>query len=398
MRRDFIFTSESVTEGHPDKLCDQVSDAIVDRFLTIDPFARVNAECAVARGILFLAVQFASHGIVDIPDLARQVISLIGYAGPGFDAQRCSVLTSLTELPPDRVAAHDEADLDDTGIDRIVARDQVTVFGFACAQTPALMPLPIWLAHKLARRLAAARLARQLGYLAPDGKTQVGVEFRAGRPHRIHSITVLTAIDAPGTAAPARGRLRDDLRSAVILPCFADEELQPDAHTAIFINPEDGPALGGPEAHAGLTGRKTAIDTYGEYARHSGSALSGKDPTRIDRIGAYAARQAAKCVVAAGLAEQCEVALCYSIGQSRPVSVQVETFGTARIDEDQMLARVTRTFDFRPAAILAAFGLRHLPQRHGGRYFGRLACYGHVGRQDMDLPWEATAKAAALSA
>lgn len=390
MRQDFIFSSESVTAGHPDKLCDQISDTIVDRFLALDPFARVNAECAVARGILFLAVQASAPGSVDIPDLARRVIARIGYEGPGFGAEQCSVMTSLSELaaPP----AADERQFDDAALDRIVAREQVTAFGFACTQTPALMPLPIWLAHKLARRMTTVRLARKVPSLAPDGKTQVGVEYRDGRPHRIHSITMLTA-----TTTPDPPRLRDELRDAVIEPCFADEALAPDAATAIWINPEDAQPLGGPETHAGLTGRKTAIDTYGEYARHSGSALSGKDPTRIDRIGAYAARHAAKCVVSAGLAEQCEVALSYSIGQSRPVSVQIETFGTARIPEETILARIRREFDFRPAAIMAEFGLRHLPQRNGGQYFARLACYGQVGRQDMGLPWEVAAKAQALT-
>ena len=391
MRQDFIFTSESVTDGHPDKLCDQVSDAIVDRFLVVDPFARVSAECAVARGILFLAVQFAAGGVVDVSSLARQVIAAIGYTGHGFDAEHCTVLASLTELPAGALPGADERAPDPAALDRLVARDHATVFGFACAQTRALMPLPIWLAHKLARRLAAVRLDRTLPYLLPDGKVQVGVEFRAGRPHRIHSLTVLTAPGGGGA------RLRDDLRGAVIGPAFADEDLRPDDRTAIFVNPEDAPPLGGPAAHAGLTGRKTGIDTYGEFARHSGAALSGKDPSRIDRIGAYAARHAAKCVVAAGLAAQCEVALCYAIGQARPVSVQVETFGTARLPEEAILERVLRAFDFRPGAVLNGFALRHLPQRRGGSFFARLACYGQVGRQDLSLPWEDTARAVALA-
>lgn len=391
MRQDFIFTSESVTDGHPDKLCDQVSDAIVDRFLVVDPFARVSAECAVARGILFLAVQFAAAGMVDVAGLARQVIAGIGYTGPGFDAEHCNVLTSLTELPAGGMPGADERTSDPAAFDRLVARDHATVFGFACAQTRALMPLPIWLAHKLARRLAAVRLDRTLPYLLPDGKVQVGVEFRAGRPHRIHSLTLLTAPGGGGA------RLQDDLRGAVIGPAFADEDLRPDDRTAIFVNPEDAPPLGGPEAHAGLTGRKTGIDTYGEFARHSGAALSGKDPSRIDRIGAYAARHAAKCVVAAGLAAQCEVALCYAIGQARPVSAQVETFGTARLPEEVILERLLRTFDFRPGAVLNGFALRHLPQRRDGSFYARLACYGHVGRQDLSLPWEDTARAVALS-
>jgi S-adenosylmethionine synthetase len=397
MQRDFIFTSDSVTEGHPDKLCDQVSDAIVDRFLTVDPFARINAECAVARGILFLAVQFSARGSIDIHGTARQAMSRIGYAGPGFDAQRCTILGSLTEWPEDVLCCADEREFDEAEIDHVAAGHQATVFGFACAQTRAMMPLPIWLAHKIARRLSTVRLTRMLRYLAPDGKIQVGVEYRDRRPHRVHSIAVLTAL-ADDETRPSVHRLHEDLRGAVIEPCFQDEELRLDGQTAIVVNPENGTTVGGPDVHAGLTGRKTSADTYGEFARQSDAALSGKDPTRIDRIGTYAARHAAKCVVAAGLAEQCEIALCYSMDQSRPVSVQVETYGTARIAEEEILARVLRTFDFRRAAIIARFELRYLPQWNNGHYYGRLACYGQVGRQDMGLPWEVTVEADALLA
>jgi S-adenosylmethionine synthetase len=255
-----------------------------------------------------------------------------------------------------------------------------------------MMPLPIFLAHKLARRLAAVRIEGLLRYLAPDGKTQVAVQYRDGQPARIHSVTMLTAL---GPKAPDAARLSDDLVHHVLGTVFAEEPITPDNQTRILINPP-GAAVGGPEIHSGLTGRKTAIDTYGEYARHSGAALSGKDPNRIDRIAAYAARHAAKNVVAAGLAEECEVQLSYSIGLAQPVSVLVETFGTAHIPEEEIVARLNDVFDFRLAAIIAEYQLRNLPARLRGGFYGRLACYGQVGRLDIGLPWETTMKAAAL--
>jgi S-adenosylmethionine synthetase len=392
MRDDFIFSSESVTEGHPDKLCDQLSDAIVDRFLTLDPFSRVTAECAVAKGIVFIAVQFASTAHFDIPMLARDVIARIGYTGPEFNAEACNILTSFSELPADPLLCRDEREMSDAEKDAIGARNQVTVFGYACTQTAAMMPLPIWLAHKLARRLAAVRLEARLRYLAPDGKTQVAIQYRRGRPHRVHSITILTALQRG--RAPGAQQVRDDLVEHVIVPAFADEPIGPDNRTALFINPEA--VVGGPEIHAGLTGRKTAIDTYGEYARHSGAALSGKDPARIDRVAAYVARHAAKNVIAAGLAEECEVQLSYTIGLARPASIRIETFDTATLPEDEIVARLEGAFDFRPAGIIAAYQLRHMPARLHGRFYSRLGSYGQVGRMDIGLPWETTEKAAAL--
>src|SRR5919108_3107736 len=335
MRKDFIFTSESVTEGHPDKLCDQISDAIVDRFLRQDPASAIIAECGVATAVVFIGARFATNASVDIPDVARQVITQIGYEQPDFNGKTCSVVTSLKEIPRDDRRWVDEKDLSEEEMDRLTVKNQVTVFGFACDQTPALMPLPIWLAHKLARRLMSARLQKLLPYLTPDGKTQVGVEYRDRRPYRIHSITVIASQSCqPAAGGPDRRRLQDDLREAIIDDVFQEEGIKPDRDTYIFINPDGLFIGGGPAVHAGLTGGKTAIDTYGEYARHSGSALSGKDPSRIDRVGAYAARYAAKNVVAAGLADECEVQLSYSTGLSRPVSVQVETFGTGRIADE----------------------------------------------------------------
>jgi S-adenosylmethionine synthetase len=395
MREDFMFTSESVTEGHPDKLCDQVSDAVVDHFLDQDPFALVRVECAVSTGILFIAARFNSLASVDIPEVARQVIRQVGYDREDFNAKTCTIMTSLNEMPAlPRPRAH-EAELSEDELEAIPARNQVTVFGFACTQTSALVPLPIWLAHKLARRLSSVRLKGLLDYLAPDGKTQVGVEYRGRRPHRIHSITLVASQYLPDTPAPAA--LRDDLLDLVIEPAFVDEEVRPDADTRIFVNPGGPLVVGGPTVHSGLTGRKTAIDTYGEYARHSGAALSGKDPSRIDRVGAYAARYAAKNIVAAGLAEECEVQLSYTVGLPRPVSVQVETFGTGRLPEAEIGARVEQNFDLRPAGIVRDFNARRLPSVFKGRFYSRLASYGHMGRLDVGLPWEVTDKAGQLA-
>jgi S-adenosylmethionine synthetase len=396
MKKDFIFISESVTEGHPDKICDQISDAIVDHFLELDPQARVRAECAVATSILFIAARFVTESKVDIPQIARKVISQMGYRKPDFDARTCSILTSLQEYPPDMDLFFNEHRLTDEEIDGIHVRQHATAFGFACRQTEVLMPLPIWLAHKLARQIVTARVQQLAPYLSPDGKTQVGVEYRDRRPHRIHSITII----ASGTKGMAQEispqRLDDDIREAVIKPAFADEELKADDRTLIFINPMESLMVGGPAVHSGLTGRKTDVDTYGEYARHSGNALSGKDPLRIDRIGAYVARYAAKNVVAAGLAEACEVQLSYSIGFSGPVSIQVETFGTGKVPDEDLSARLERHFDFRLAGILRDFNLRHLPSLNKGRFYQRLAVHGHVGRVDLNLPWEATDKAELL--
>lgn len=393
MKQDFMFTSESVTEGHPDKLCDQISDAIVDRFLQHDPHSRIIAECAVATSIVYIAARFVSHGVIDFPQIARQVIDLVGYREPSFNSKTCSIITSLQEMPLERSAAFDERQLTDEEIEAIPVRNQVTVFGFACRQTPAFLPLPIWLAHRLARRLTTARLQKILPWLAPDGKTQVGVEFCRRRPCRIHSITVIAA---QTDAGPSLDRLRRDIREAVVEPIFAEEELRPDERTRIFINPDGLLRVGGPSTHSGLTGRKNAVDTYGEYSRHSGAALSGKDPLRIDRVGAYAARYAAKNMVAAGLAEECEVQLSYSIGLPRPVSVQVETFGTGRLSDDELAALVERHFEFRLAGIIRQFSLRYLPSQVTGGFYRKLAAYGHVGRMDIGLPWEVTDKAQVL--
>ena len=391
MKKDFMFTSESVTEGHPDKVCDQISDAIVDHFLQQDPYAQVIAECAVSTAIVFIAARFESRASVDFPTIARQVINQIGYEQHAFNGKTCSILTSLKDLPPDEYSGFDEKGLSEEEIENIPVKNQVTVFGFACNQTSALMPLPIWLAHRLARKLTSVRLLKTLPYLAPDGKTQVGVEYRDRRPYRIHSITIIASQNRPGE--PDLKKLQDNLREAVINPVFCEEPVKPDEGTRIFINP-DGPFIvGGPSVHSGLTGRKNAIDTYGEYSRHSGAALSGKDPMRIDRVGAYAARYAAKNVVASSLADECEVQLSYSIGLSRPVSIQVETYGTGKISDENIAVLLERNFDFRIAGIIRQFNLRYLPSIIRGGFYKKLAAYGHVGRMDIGLPWELTDKA-----
>jgi S-adenosylmethionine synthetase len=385
-----------VTEGHPDKVCDQISDAVVDHFLEQDPFARVRAECAVSTAILFIAARFASEVKADIPSLARKVISQIGYRRPDFDPQTLSVLTSLQEYPPTSDLYFNEKNLAEEAMDKILCRQQATVFGFACRQTGVLMPLPIVLAHKLVRQITKARVQKILPYLSPDAKTQAGVEYRDGLPYRIHSLTLIISRSKAVDLNISQARLDDDMRQAVIMPAFSEEDIRPDDQTRISVNPIDALMVGGPAVHSGLTGRKNDVDTYGDYSRQSANALSGKDPLRIDRIGVYAARYAAKNVVAAGLAEECEVQLSYSIGLARPVSIWVETFGTGKIKDGKIAALLAKHFDFRLAGILKQFNLRHLPALNRGGFYRRLAAYGQVGREDLDLPWEATDKVGLL--
>lgn len=385
-----MFTSESVTEGHPDKVCDQISDAIVDHFLEQDPCSAVRAECAVATSVLFIASRFASRATVDFANVARRVIKEIGYEDRDFSHKTCSILTSLKELSQEEYSCFDDASLSDEDIERISVRNQATVFGFACNQTPSLMPMPIWLAQKLSRRLTLAMRQGILPFLAPDGKTQVGVEYRESKPYRIHTITVSTSLRDPKKLELKK--VEDDILQYVVKPAFADEPIRPDDKTRIFVNPEGTLLLGGPAIHSGLTGRKNAVDTYGEYGRHSDSALSGKDPMRIDRVGPYAARYAAKNMVEAGLAEECEVQLSYSIGLSRPVSIQVDSFDTGKLPDKELATLIKKHFDFRLGGILKEFGLRTLPSKMKGGFYRKLAAHGHVGRMDMDLPWEKTDK------
>jgi S-adenosylmethionine synthetase len=390
---DYIFTSESMTAGHPDKLCDQVSDAIVDHYLMQDPNARIVAESVVASGVMFISTHYASKAVLDIAEVARQVIRDIGYPKDIFDADACTIMTSFTDHTATDYVPLEFDKLDDAYIDRIVSKHQVTVFGYACNQTRDLMPLPIWLAHRFAARLDSKKVGKALPYLLPDAKTQVGVEYRTGKAARIHSITLVAS---QTTADIGLEQLRNDLVEQVVKPVLEKTDCKLDSHTKVSVNPEGQLVGGGPAAHSGLTGRKTGVDTYGEFARHSGAALSGKDPLRIDRVGAYAARHVAKNVVAAGLADECEVSLSYAVGSAGPVSIRIRTFGTGR-DEDQAIAdRVKQHFDLRLGAIVRDFGLTKLPAIDDAGFYRKLACYGQMGRSDLKAPWEDTAQAARI--
>ncbi len=383
MASEYVFTSESVTAGHPDKLCDQISDALVGHILWQDPPARVVAECAVSTGILFVSLKAATTASIDIPRLAREVILEAGYDRGSFNGRTCTVMTNQLEEPE---AARSGLRDRESALSELVAQENVTLFGFACTQTPVLLPLPIWLANRLAQRLDLV-CREHRDELAPDGKVQVGIVYRDHQPSRIHSLTLVASqrqADLP------LARLRQTIIEEVVKPAFEHETLVPDAETRLQINPEGPVVEGGPALHAGLTGRKTGADTYGGYARQSSAALSGKDPTRIDRTGAYAARHAAKNVVAAGLASRCEVQLSYSIGFRDPVSVRVETFGTGALSDDELSEQVARVFDFSVGGIIRRFDLAGLAARSRGRLYQRLAAHGHFGRPELALPWEAT--------
>lgn len=412
----FLFTSESVTEGHPDKVCDQISDAILDAFLTEDPEARVAAECLATTGMVLVTGEITSKCYVDIPGLVRKTIEEIGYTGErggGFDSKTCAVLTSIDEQSIDIAGgvdtAHELREKSDTerdaDLDKIGAGDQGIMFGFACNETPDYMPMPIHLAHGLVRRLAQVRKNGTLGYLRPDGKSQVTVEYVDGRPTRIDTIVISTQHDPEIRLSDGRiltqndeiqAQIKSDLIRFVIEPEFQNILVKPDASTKYFINPSGRFVIGGPHGDAGLTGRKIIVDTYGGYSRHGGGAFSGKDPTKVDRSAAYAARYVAKNIVAAGLAEKCEVQVGYAIGVARPVSINVNTFGTGSINDDALAAMVTKLFDLRPAALIRNFNLRSLPKKNGGRFYRNLAAYGHFGRDELSLPWEQLDKVALL--
>ncbi len=407
----FLFTSESVTEGHPDKVCDQISDAILDEFLTKDKSSRVAAETTVTTGMALVCGEITSDCYVDIPAVVRNTIKNIGYAGAeggGFDYKNCAVLTSIDEQSTDIAGGvnkalesrSDNADTSSSETENVGAGDQGIMFGFACDETPELMPLPISLAHRLAHRLAQVRKNGSLGYLRPDGKSQVTVEYVDGRPSRIDTIVLSTQHD-PEIKGVSDNKevqeiIRQDLIEKVINPVFENDAIKPDANTKYLINPSGRFVIGGPQGDAGLTGRKIIVDTYGGYSRHGGGAFSGKDPTKVDRSAAYAARYVAKNIVAAGLAQKCEVELGYAIGVAQPVSVMVDTFGTGVISDDEISNLVQANFDLRPAAIIKQFDLRGLPAKNGGKFYQLLAAYGHMGRTDIDVPWEHTDKAAQL--
>lgn len=407
----FLFTSESVTEGHPDKVCDQISDAILDEFLTKDKSSRVAAETTVTTGMALVCGEITSDCYVDIPSVVRNTIKNIGYVGKeggGFDYKTCAVLTSIDEQSTDIAGGvnkalesrNDNSDTASTETENVGAGDQGIMFGFACDETPELMPLPISLAHRLAYRLAQVRKNGSLGYLRPDGKSQVTVEYVDGRPSRIDTIVLSTQhdpeINGVSDNKEVQEIIRQDLIEKVIKPVFENDAIKPDENTKYLINPSGRFVIGGPQGDAGLTGRKIIVDTYGGYSRHGGGAFSGKDPTKVDRSAAYATRYVAKNIVKAGLAQKCEVELGYAIGVAEPVSVMVDTFGTGVISDDEISELVRKNFDLRPAAIIKQFDLRGLPSKNGGKFYQLLAAYGHMGRTDIDVPWEATDKAAQL--
>ena len=401
--KNFLFTSESVTEGHPDKVCDQISDAILDEFLTRDPNSRVAAETTVTTGMALVCGEISSNCYVDIPSVVRNTIKSIGYKGEeggGFDYKTCAVLTSIDEQSTDiaggvNKALESRSDNSDTShleTEDIGAGDQGIMFGYACNETPELMPLPISLAHRLSYKLAEIRKNHTVNYLRPDGKSQVTVEYRDGRPYRIDTIVLSTQHDPEINGVSDNKKIqeiiRTDLIKYVIEPVFANDAIKPDSNTKYLINPSGRFVIGGPQGDAGLTGRKIIVDTYGGYARHGGGAFSGKDPTKVDRSAAYAARWVAKNIVAAGLAEKCEIELAYAIGVSRPVSVLVDTFGTGKVSDETLSEIVTQNFDLRPNAIIKQFDLRNLPAKNGGKFYQKLAAYGHIGRVDFAVPWE----------
>lgn len=403
MSRNYLFTSESVTEGHPDKICDQISDTILDAILAQDPLSRVAAEVVVNTGLVLVTGEITTQAQVNYVELVRNKIAEIGYthAENGFSANSCSVLIALDEQSPDisqgvTSAQEQRESLSDSELDEIGAGDQGLMFGYACNETPELMPLPISLAHRVSRRLTEVRKQGDLAYLRPDGKTQVSIQYEDGKPVGIDTILVSTqhteTIDNLSENSAVQKRIKDDLWSAVIQPVFAELDLKPGDNTRFLVNPTGKFVVGGPQGDSGLTGRKIIVDTYGGYSRHGGGAFSGKDPTKVDRSASYASRYVASNIVAAGLADKCEVQVSYAIGVARPVSVFIETFGTAKVDEEKLLQIAQEHFELRPAGIIQTLNLRNLPQERGGRFYQDVAAYGHFGRSDLDLPWEKTDK------
>lgn len=383
-----LFTSESVTEGHPDKMCDQISDAVLDACLEQDPYSRVACETATKTGYVMLLGEITTHAFVNFDELVRKVVTEIGYdrAKKGFDGNTCGVLSAIASQSPDIAMGVDHALEDKTGemkdkdIEHVGAGDQGMMFGFACNETPTLLPMPIYLAHKLSRRLSEVRKDGTLEWLRPDGKSQVTVEYSYGKPRRIDTVLISTQ-HAPEVS---QEEIRQAVIEHVINPVLPAEMIDKDLK--IFVNPTGRFVIGGPMGDAGLTGRKIIVDTYGGMGRHGGGAFSGKDPTKVDRSAAYAARWAAKNVVAAGLADRCEIQVAYAIGIAHPLSVNVETFGTGKISDEKIAGLITEHFDLRPGAIIRDLNLRRPIYR-------KTAAYGHFGRDDVQFPWESTDKA-----
>jgi S-adenosylmethionine synthetase len=386
-----VFTSESVTEGHPDKMCDQISDAVLDACLAHDPFSRVACEAAVKTGFVLLLGEITTQANVNYDQLVRKVVLDIGYdrAKYGFDGETCGVQVAIAQQSGDIAQGVDKAleaksgEMNNKEIDAIGAGDQGMMFGFACNETDTFMPMPIYLAHKLARRLAEARREQILNWLRPDGKSQVTVEYEYGKPKRIDTVLISTQ-HSPDIEYEA---LRKDVIDHIIMPILPKDMVDNDIK--IFVNPTGRFVIGGPKGDAGLTGRKIIVDTYGGMGRHGGGSFSGKDPTKVDRSGAYAARWAAKNIVAAGLADRCEIQVAYAIGVAYPLSVNCETFGTGKIDDGRISELINEFFDLRPGAIIRDLDLRR-------PIFKQTAAYGHFGRDDLDLPWEKTDRAEAI--
>ncbi len=374
-----LFTSESVTEGHPDKICDLISDSILDNIISKDKDARVACEVTVTTGLVMVVGEISTTAEFDVQSIVRETVREIGYdrAKYGFDCDTCAVITALDKQSPDIALGVDNAlEVKDGELEEANgAGDQGMMFGYACNETPVYMPMPIYLAHKMAKRLTKVRKDGILKYLRPDGKTQVTVEYDGDIPVRIDTVVVSSQHNADVSIET----IREDIKKHVIIPSLPSELV--DENTKYFINPTGRFVVGGPQGDSGLTGRKIIVDTYGGYARHGGGAFSGKDPTKVDRSAAYASRYVAKNIVAAGLADRCEIQLAYAIGVAKPVSVLVDTFGTAKIDEDKISQIVNKVFDLRPSAIIRELGLRN-------PIYKQTAAYGHMGREDVDLPWE----------